>query len=244
MLGVFVLGFRHGFDVDHVAAIGDIGGSQPFRWRALLLCELYAVGHALTVLVLALAVEWSSLRLPDPARLVGLTLVLLGGVVLWRASRGQPVESRATMLRRGLLRARHALRPVEDVEHDHPHDHEGRGHDHEHADPTATRPSPVLVGHRHRHVHRVPAPYSVAGAVAVGLVHGLGAETATQVVAVSGGTSSLLPFLSGLFLANSAAALGVVTFLTAARLRVLNALVGLFSLAVGAAYLVGLEPGW
>jgi high-affinity nickel permease len=35
MIGVWLLGFRHGFDPDHVAAITDISGSQPTRRRAL-----------------------------------------------------------------------------------------------------------------------------------------------------------------------------------------------------------------
>ena len=48
MLGIFTLGFRHGFDVDHVAAITDISGSQLVRLRAFMLSTLYALGHTLS----------------------------------------------------------------------------------------------------------------------------------------------------------------------------------------------------
>ena len=56
MLGIFTLGFRHGFDLDHVAAITDISGSQVFRLRAFVLSTLYALGHALTVVALGLGI--------------------------------------------------------------------------------------------------------------------------------------------------------------------------------------------
>ena len=79
LAGVLVLGFRHGFDWDHIAAITDITSatvasdgsvgaaagvaaptsSRPRRWRpprrALVLGTLYALGHASVVALLGLA---------------------------------------------------------------------------------------------------------------------------------------------------------------------------------------------
>ncbi|MDP1820960.1 MAG: hypothetical protein Q8K58_13870, partial [Acidimicrobiales bacterium] len=46
-----VFGFRHGFDWDHLAALTDLTGSQPRSRRAMFLATLYALGHALMVLV-------------------------------------------------------------------------------------------------------------------------------------------------------------------------------------------------
>jgi len=43
---VFLLGLRHGFDWDHLAAIGDIVTTQPRSKTAIILGTLYALGHA------------------------------------------------------------------------------------------------------------------------------------------------------------------------------------------------------
>jgi len=48
-----VLGLRHGFDYDHLAAISDITAVQH-NWRSgLRLGMTYALGHAFTVAALA-----------------------------------------------------------------------------------------------------------------------------------------------------------------------------------------------
>src|ERR1700755_3431878 len=39
-----MLGFRHGFDYDHIAAIGDISTMQDRPWRAMRLSLMYALG--------------------------------------------------------------------------------------------------------------------------------------------------------------------------------------------------------
>jgi len=251
VLGIFALGFRHGFDVDHVAAITDISGSQLWRKRAFLLCELYALGHAAVVVVLSLAIAWSGIRVPDAGRLVGATLLVLGLWVLWCVATRRPVESRLALAARGLAWIRRRVRPEIDVVHEHDHvhvhvhvhDERGDHHRHPHA-PTEPRSTEararVLTRHRHAHVHRgLPAPFGAAGAVAVGVVHGVGAETPTQVIALASGTASLLPFLAGLLLANTMAAVAAATALTASRARVLNGVVGLFSVVVGIPYLLG-----
>ena len=82
-----VLGLRHGFDYDHLAAIGDIAAVQASRWRALRLGMLYAVGHALTVVALGVAVI--RMHVPMPVwldnvteRLIGATLIVLGVAVV------------------------------------------------------------------------------------------------------------------------------------------------------------------
>jgi hypothetical protein len=254
VLGIFALGFRHGFDVDHVAAITDISGSQFRRLRAFVLCGFYAVGHALVVIVLGLGIAWAGWEVPDAGRLIGATLVILGLYVLWCAATDRRPQSRGGLIVAATRWLRVKLRPTTVVEHEHPHGHgaHDRMHDHAHApgvDP-ALSPSPspsaslpaVAVSHRHRHRHEAAAPYGTAGAIVVGLVHGVGAETPTQVLALAAGTASLAPFLLGLFLANMLVAAVAVVGLTDARLRLLNALVGGFSLCVGIPYLLGSPP--
>jgi hypothetical protein len=246
VLGIFTLGFRHGFDPDHVAALTDIAGSEPFRARAFVLSTMYAVGHALMVLTLGLALAIGDFELPDTGRLVGATLLLMGGYVLWQVGRGRPAESRARLLHRGLRAVRHRLRPTVAVEHEHPHDHTGRhGHAHALAEhgaadaPTAA----VTVTHSHRHRHEgLSGSYGPMAVVGVGLVHGLGVETPTQVLALASGASALPPFLIGLFLGNTVVAATATGTLTVRRLRALNVFVALFSLLIGSAYLLGTEP--
>jgi len=51
-----LLGLRHGFDYDHLAAISDITAVQR-NWRSgLRLGMTYALGHAFTVAALGIAV--------------------------------------------------------------------------------------------------------------------------------------------------------------------------------------------
>ena len=82
-----LLGLRHGFDYDHLAAISDITAVQK-SWRSgLRLGMTYALGHAFTVAALGIAVLELHVGLPQgldhwTERLIGLTLIVLGiGVV-------------------------------------------------------------------------------------------------------------------------------------------------------------------
>jgi len=82
-----ILGLRHGFDYDHLAAITDITAMPGSRMRAMRLGLLYALGHALTVVALGILVI--QLHIPLPAwldrlaeRLIGATLIVLGIAVI------------------------------------------------------------------------------------------------------------------------------------------------------------------
>jgi hypothetical protein len=94
--------------------------------------------------------------------------------------------------------------------------------------------------HRHAHTHPdLPAPYTVGTTMTIGFVHGLGAETPTQVLAVAGGAGALVPFIAGLAIGNSLIAGLAVSTLSPQRARLLNAAAALFSLVVGVPYLLG-----
>ena len=82
-----LLGLRHGFDYDHLAAISDITAVQR-NWKSgLRLGMTYALGHAFMVAALGVAVLELHMGLPEgldhwTERLIGLTLIVLGiGVV-------------------------------------------------------------------------------------------------------------------------------------------------------------------
>jgi high-affinity nickel-transport protein len=82
-----LLGLQHGFDYDHLAAISDITAVQRNWISGLRLGVTYALGHAFTVALLGVAVLDLHLGLPQgldhwTERLIGLTLIVLGiGVV-------------------------------------------------------------------------------------------------------------------------------------------------------------------
>jgi high-affinity nickel permease len=100
------LGFRHGFDYDHIAAITDIAGVKAGMSATMRLGLMYALGHAATVAVLGSVVIGFKLALPEgldrwAERLVGLTLILLAIYVLMTLVRKRGRElpkSRAAML--------------------------------------------------------------------------------------------------------------------------------------------------
>jgi len=246
VFAVFTLGFRHGFDVDHVAAIGDISAGSLTRRKAFLLCEVYVLGHALMVVLVGLLLAAADVDIPDTGRVVGATLVVLGLYVLWSLARDRRPRTRGELVHGWLTRLRHRLRPRTTVvhEHDHVHGPEGHGHDHGELGETATAGERARTGLRHRHLHAhrdLPAPYTAGATMTIGFVHGLGAETPTQVLALAGGTENLLPFITGLAVGNTIVAAFAVTALSAARARALNAVVAVFSLVVGIPYLLGTE---
>lgn len=267
--GALVLGLRHGIDWDHIAAILDIAGTtvtvaeadveQPavvassgqavarasqtvaslpagaVRRKAFWLAFLYAAGHGLVVILLGLLALVFRIILPDwvdPVleRVVGATLVLLGGWILYSLvayARGRSefrLRSRWMLLFAGVRRASDWLRARVS----------GRPHDTE-----------------HHHVDQ----YGWRTAMAVGALHGIGAETGTQVLliaAIGGGTNvtlgvaMLLAFVLGLIVSNSVIALLAVTsFANSARFRliylVIGAMTALLSLVIGGYFLLGLS---
>jgi hypothetical protein len=236
ILTALAFGFRHGFDWDHLAAIGDLAGPQTKARRAVGLATLYVLGHALVVLVLGvLAVVFAS-RLPAGIddvmeRVVGLTLLLLGGyvlVALARRPRGFRMRSRATLVIAG-VRALRGSRAVEPV---------ATGASHGHPGSAAVDPL---------------AEYAGGTAFGVGVLHAVGAETPTQVLifltaaGAAGRATGLL--LLGCFVVGLVAANTVVTVaLTSGSLLAsrsatwylgLSAVTGAASLALGAILVAG-----
>jgi high-affinity nickel-transport protein len=266
-------GFRHGLDWDHLAAIGDITGSQPTPRRSIFLATAYAVGHGIVVLAIGLAAIALSERFPSGlddvmARVVGATLVALGLYVLVQLPRqGRAFRMRSRWMLvfafvRRVARRRRGARHVVVIEHEHAHEHDA-GHPHEHPAHSGSRePVAVVQTHRHVHHHVVEMPdepfaqHGFGTALFVGMVHGIGAETPTQVVLFAtaagvsgkgGGVPLLVAFLVGLFAANTAVAFAATFgFATASRgsrasraYLVVSAITGAGSLVVGVMFLVG-----
>ena len=91
----FVLGLRHAFEPDHLAAVSTLATRPAARlWSAARLGLVWGLGHTGTVGVVALLIIALGARLPDqlwPAAelVVAGLLIILGTVVIWRYVRGR-----------------------------------------------------------------------------------------------------------------------------------------------------------
>lgn len=89
-----VLGFRHAFEPDHLAAVSTLATRHGSLRTACGLGLAWAFGHTLSVGIVAAALVVAGVHLPDavwPAAdfLVGLLLVGLGASVIYRHIRGR-----------------------------------------------------------------------------------------------------------------------------------------------------------
>jgi cytochrome c biogenesis protein CcdA len=261
-LSAAVLGFRHGLDYDHIAAITDISSVQARARDAMRYGLLYVGGHATTIAVLGSLAIAFRVSLPPASdrwaeRLVGITLLTLGLYVL------------GTFFRPWFSRASSSGQSSSAQSAAHGHSHGPR-----------TRITLLINGllwlywkmTRLFGGTRVEAPqifkdgYGSTSTFVVGIIHGLGAETPTQLLlfllaANLGGTAAgllgLLMFIAGLLLMNTlmcALAAGLFSAdkllawfgdnRNAANFRV-NAVQGLtlltsaYSIVVGTIFLVG-----
>lgn len=89
-----LLGFRHAFEPDHLAAVSTLATRSPRLSAAARLGAAWAVGHAASVGIVVAAIVAFNLQLPEslwPAAdlLVALLLVGLGVSVILRYARGR-----------------------------------------------------------------------------------------------------------------------------------------------------------
>ncbi|NOZ82938.1 MAG: hypothetical protein GXN98_03870, partial [Euryarchaeota archaeon] len=224
-------GLRHGIDWDHIAAIMDITAVQRSRLRGVLLSFMYALGHASVVAALAIAGVTLGLALPEGVdgvmeRLVGLTLLVLGVYVLY-ALRTQGSSFRLMPRWQILIAMAQRL---------------GRW--------LLGRPAGRQGEDAHAHVRG----YGGASAYTIGMIHGIGAETPTQVMLFSialsagaaGGRDAAVPlilfFIAGLVAMNTF--MGIIgSFVSATRrervYRALALVTALGSIALGLVFLGG-----
>jgi high-affinity nickel-transport protein len=233
LLSCALLGLRHGFDYDHLAAISDITSVQRTWREGMRLGLLYALGHALTVALLGTAVILLHLSLPHNMdaigeRLVGATLIILAIYVLVSFLRRKSgahhhtiPRSRIALLITG---ARHTAWRVRSLRN-----------------PNAPKPDPFAFR------------YDRSSVFIVGIIHGLGAETPSQLLlfllaANLGGTSKgffgLLSFIAGLLIMNTlmtASASGIFASSTGRPhlQTIVTSLTAAYSFIIGAIFLFG-----
>lgn len=239
LIACLSLGLRHGFDYDHLAAITDITSVQRGWREGMRLGLLYALGHALTVAVLGAGVIFLHLSLPAHLdaigeRLVGATLVVLAIYVLFT-----------------LWRSRRYL-------------HAGGGHRHL----NRSRIAMLISGAQYANwrVRRIfdrnrpqPEPFSFrydqSSVFVVGIIHGLGAETPSQLLlfllaANLGGTSrgllGLGCFIVGLLMMNTLMTASASGIFVGSKHRpklqfTVTSLTAAYSFVVGFIFLFGLS---
>ena len=293
LLSCALLGLRHGFDYDHLAAITDITSIQR-GWRdGMRLGILYALGHALTVAVLGLAVIVLRLSLPAGMdivgeRLVGATLIALSLYVLvaWLRHRRDPqreydpLRERDPQTENGPqlqhsqlqdVQLRNGRQPQNNQRPHHiPQAHHAQ-HIHlaQHTHPIPRSRIALLVSGARYTAWRLrrlrnptlPRPdpfrfdYSNSSVFLVGIIHGLGAETPSQLLlfllaANLGGTSrgvlGLVCFILGLLAMNTlmTASAGGVFASGAHRPRlqsIATSITVVYSFIIGTIFLFGIS---
>jgi hypothetical protein len=221
-----LLGFRHGIDYDHVAAITDLTASARRPARAVWLAISYGLGHAAIVMLLGAAAIAFGVVLPHGLdrimeSAVGCTLVVLGTYVLSAIAsgrRGARPATRIELMRRGgwWIARRFGFARADSRDE-------------------ANRAAPTA-----------------ATGFGVGIVHGIGAETPTQLglfvlsAGVGGWGGGLLcvgAFALGLLTMNAmmAFASAGLFHMSAARDRVYRAVMlvtGAYSVAIGAIFIL------
>lgn len=224
LLSSLLLGFRHGVDWDHIAAITDLVGVESKPRQGMLLATMYSLGHGSVILVLGLTAIGIGRQLPSwldsgMEMLVAFTLMGLGAwmlVTLIREWNGFELRSKWSIALDGLRRLKLVVL--------------GR----------LFRMEQPAVDNRRKAVGH-------AGAFLVGIIHGFGAETPTQILLISTaagmgtlvfGGSVVLSFVIGLILSTSLIALFAVVGFMQARVklnvyRLVGGLTALYSFGLG-----------
>ena len=231
LLSAAMLGFRHGLDYDHIAAISDISSVQSRPRDAMRYGLLYVAGHAATVAVLGAAAIAFRVALPPASdrwaeRMVGITLLILGIYVLGTffrpSTHNHGPRTRITLLLNGVLWVYWRL-------------------------------SRIFGGTRVQAPQVFKDGYGTTSTFVVGVIHGLGAETPTQILlflmaanlgGAAAGLLGLLMFMLGLLIMNTlmCAAVAGIFSATLARpnaLRAVTLLTSAYSIVVGSIFLWG-----
>jgi len=240
-----LLGFRHGIDWDHIAAITDIVGTtttndsdrqikmSQLQSHAIGLSSVYALGHAFIVVLLGVAAICFSKILPnwvDPImeRVVGFTLLFLSGYILYSLAmfvrgKGQIKLQSRWMLLISLVRKMNAK-----LCHNSSRKNELED-------------------------NKQVMAYGWRTAFGIGMIHGIGAETGTQVLLIAAlggaathglGLAMLATFVIGLLISNTLiAALSSFGFAKSAGIKQVcfgaAMLTAAFSLIVGTYFVAG-----
>lgn len=233
-LTALILGIKHGVDWDHIAAIMDITSVQTSTRRGVFLGFLYAVGHASVVAFFSLGALLIGLSLPDGMesameKVVGITLVLLGAYIFYSLHTYRGDDFR--MLPRWALFFNGILYVYD-------------------------RLAAKLTSKPIKYHQVLKSGYGSTSSYLIGMIHGIGAETPSQVAlfvlaagaGIAGGREvglfMIFAFVLGLIITNTVmAVLGAYGYVNSSNKRRLYRsaafVTGSFSLVVGIIFILG-----
>ena len=232
------LGLRHGIDWDHIAAITDVTSAQPSRLRGFAMGSLYAAGHAAVVIALGLLAILTAAQLPEwidsyLETVVGITLVTLGLWVFYSLIR----DPGHFMLKSRWMLLFDAVRTG------------------------LCWVKGKLTGRAFVPAKAIHGNYGAGTSTGIGMIHGIGAETGSQVLIIAGAAGAtsaatggflLIAFVVGLIISNTlitiASTMGILGSQSRRILYIgLGVGIGSFSLVVGTIFLLQQEsilPGF
>ena len=182
------LGFRHGFDYDHMIAITDVANTQERKKQAIFLTLFYSLGHALSVIAIGASIILLGIVVPQilddlMSKAVGATLVILGLYITYHLARKGQKEFRAatrfTIIANGILYVYSKL-------------------------------GSKLLGRTIQQRWVFENGYGKHSSFVVGVIHGIGAESPTQIAifamslgfGIILGVTALVVFVSGIIISN------------------------------------------
>lgn len=160
LLTGLIAGTRHGIDWDHIAAISDITSTQNKVGKGIFMSFLYGLGHASVVSIIALGFLLVSFSLPQGVNrfmemVVGVTLIILGVYVLHSLHKKKGEDFR--MKPRWALAANVVINSYSWLK-------------------------AKLTGTPRKHHNVLPNGYGNRASYIIGMIHGIGAETPSQMV--------------------------------------------------------------
>lgn len=234
LLTGLIAGIRHGIDWDHIAAISDITSTQSKIGKGVFMSLLYGLGHASVVTAIALGFLLMSFALPQSVdrfmeTIVGVTLMILGIYVFYSLHKKKGDDFR--MLPRWALVANVALNSYGWLK-------------------------AKLTGTPRKHHQVLRNGYGGRASYVIGMIHGVGAETPTQMLlfalAISAGASAqkelgaiiIVMYSLGLVTTNTLmGVLGAYGYIKSSeRQRLYRSaafITGVFSIVLGALFLFG-----
>jgi len=259
VVAALLLGLRHGIDWDHIVAITDIAATQETKRRGLFLGTLYVLGHASVIIALGVGAIALGSTVPEwldavMGKVVGITLIVLGfAVAVTLIQEGSEFRARSRWII--LFETTRRLFAGPRMIHEHDHAAVAEVH-HGDDDPEHGGGNRIVAPtHAHKHAHAGDGTYSNGSSVGIGVLHGIGAETPTQVVvflaaASAGGLAAglvvLFAFVAGLVAANSAITVASAFGLAAATKRrrvqvTMGVVTAGMSILVGTLFLLGVD---
>jgi len=172
LLTGLIAGIRHGIDWDHIAAISDITSTQNKVGKGIFMSFLYGLGHACVVAAIAMGFLLVSFSLPQGVDrfmelVVGFTLIILGIYVFYSLHKKKGEDFR--ILPRWALAANAVLNSYSWLK-------------------------AKLTRTPRKHHHVLKDGYGNRASYLIGMIHGIGAETPSQMMlfamAITAGVSN------------------------------------------------------